>query len=245
MTIIPKAQAAFISKMRKINYGELIILGVGILLAFYLRYSLRDFKSWDFVSYTSQWYSWIKSQGFAAMRLRFAQYTPPYPYLLYLVSIIFPHISGVSAVKIPSVAADFICAWLVFRIVRLKYEKGPAPVLAFFAILFAPTIVMNGSLWGQCDSLYTTALIACLYFLFVRRETLAFVAFGIALSFKLQAIFLAPLLAILILKKDISWKGLIYIALVYLIAILPAWLAGRPLMELLTLFVTQAGNGNL
>jgi len=228
-----------IFRLRKVNYIQLVVMGIGILLALYLRYLLRSFRSLDFIGNTGVWYARIRSQGFSALQDKFVQYTPPYPFLLYLVSITFPKVEDVAAVKIPAVAADFLCAWFVFRLVRLKYVKGLVPVVAFLAILFAPTIVINSSLWGQCDSPYTTALIACIYFLITRREKLTFVAFGIALAFKLQAIFLAPILLIFLLKKEISWKGLFFIPLIYLIAILPAWLAGRPFVDLLRLFLTQ------
>jgi len=240
MALMRKTFSAWVDGVRKMNKAELAILVLGTLAGLCLRYFLRGFRSLDFIANTDFWYTRIRDQGFAAMRSGFIQYTPTYPYLLYLVSVVFPGIDNVAAVKIPSVLADFICAWFIYRIVRMKYETGLLPVLAFCAILFAPTIVMNSSLWGQCDSLYTTALVACLYFLILGREKSAFIAFGVALAFKLQAIFLAPLLVILILKKELSWKGLILVPLVYLVAILPAWLAGRSLLDLLTLFATQA-----
>jgi Gpi18-like mannosyltransferase len=239
MDFIRRTIEGLVFRLRKVNYIELVVMGIGILLALYLRYSLRSFRSLDFIVNTGVWYARIRNQGFSALQDKFVQYTPPYPYLLYLVSITFPKIEDVAAVKIPAVAADFLCAWFVYRIVRLKYTKGLVPAAAFSAVLFAPTIVINSSLWGQCDSLYTTALIACIYFLITRREKLTYIAFGIALAFKLQAVFLAPVLVIFLLKKEISWKGLFLIPLVYLLAIIPAWLAGRPLVDLLTLFLTQ------
>ena len=150
-----------------------------------------------------------------------------------------PNIATVTAVKLPSIFCDFICAWYVYRIVRLKYEKGPIPIFAFLAILFAPTVILNSAVWGQADSIFTAALVAFLFYLLKKQPWLACIAFGIAFSIKLQSIYLAPLLMVLFFKKVISWKHLLTIPAVYFIAIIPAWVAGRPLMELLTVYVDQ------
>ncbi len=74
-------------------------------------------------------------------------------------------------------------------------------LLGYVATLLAPVMILNSSFWGQADSIYTAALLACLYFLLLRRNWLAFLSFGIAFAFKLQAIFLAPLLVILWFKQ--------------------------------------------
>jgi Gpi18-like mannosyltransferase len=72
-----------------------------------------------------------------------------------------------------------------------------------------------------------------------KQNLLACIAFGIAFAIKLQSIYLAPFLLALFLKKVVSWKHLLAIPAVYLISIIPAWIAGRPLLELLTIYVRQ------
>ncbi|OGO65666.1 MAG: hypothetical protein A2030_00020 [Chloroflexi bacterium RBG_19FT_COMBO_50_10] len=123
---------------------------------------------------------------------------------------------------------------------RLKYTQGPAPIFAYFAVLFAPTIVLNSALWGQCDSIFTAFLLMCVYFLLTDDGAYAGLAFGAALAFKLQAIFLAPLLLALVIKRRLAWKHLLWIPLVYLILIIPAWVAGCPLLELLKIYLDQS-----
>jgi Gpi18-like mannosyltransferase len=225
--------------VRQIPYLDVLIVLTGTLLALFLRYTLRTFESHDYLYYSRWWYALIKDQGFAALGKDFSNYTPLSLYLLYGVSVFLPKVATVTAVKLPSIACDFICAWYVFRIVRLKYEKGPIPILAFLAILFAPTVILNSAAWNQIESIYTAALVAFLYYLLKKQNWLACIAFGIAFSVKLQSIYLAPLLFILFLKKEVSWKHLLTIPAVYLISIIPAWIAGRPLGELLTIYVGQ------
>lgn len=234
-------QERWIPFVRQIPYVDVIIVLTGILLALFLRYSLRTFESQDFLNFYVWWYSAIKDQGFAALGQDFSNYTPLGLYLLYGVSILLPKVAIVTAVKLPSIACDFISAWYVYRIVRLKYEKGPVPIFAFLAILFAPTVILNSSAWNQIESIYTAALVAFLYYLLKKQNWLACIAFGIAFSIKLQSIYLAPLLFVLFLKKAVSWKQLLAIPAVYLISIIPAWIAGRPLMELLTIYIVQVG----
>jgi Gpi18-like mannosyltransferase len=100
-------------------------------------------------------------------------------------------------------------------------------------------VVLNGSFWGETDMLYTSCLVACLYFLLSKQKTAGLVAFGLAFSFKLQALFLAPFLLILLMKRAVSWKQFLLVPVVYLMTLVPAWLVGRPLPELLQVYLGQ------
>lgn len=224
-------------------FGTSIV--VCLLAALFLRYSLIDFESDDYKFHLSVWFDHIVNNGyFYSLKHRFSDYTPAYLYLLLLAFL--SGIPKIVAIKLISIIFDFVCAFFVYKIVRLKYSEGMKPVFAALLTLFAPTVVMNGSLWGQCDVIYTTGLLGCIYFVLTKRESYAFFAFGLALAFKLQAIFLMPLLLVLFVRKEVSWKFFLFlIPLVYLAVITPAWLVGRPLDELLLIYVEQAKFGNL
>lgn len=224
---------------KSISRGDICLYITGLLLVLLLRYFLRGFETSDFGYYTSKWYGELRAGGFQALGGDYSNYTPFYLYLLYIISIVFPKMAPITATKLPSIAGDFICAWYVYRIVHLKYGKGPIPVLAFFCVLMAPTVVLNSAAWGQADSIYTAALIACIYYLLCRRNWLACIAFGVAFAIKFQSMYLVPFLLILFLKKEIALKYLFAIPAVYLVSIVPAWIAGRPLPELLMIYVSQ------
>jgi Gpi18-like mannosyltransferase len=226
--------------IRSQRFAEWVILGIGIALAVALRLSLRRFVSADFMSDTGIWYNAIQEQGFAAIGTDISNYTPAYLYLLYLVSLVLPTAADLTAVKVLSMVFDVVCAWIVYRMVGIRYKSSPLPIFSFFAVLFAPTIVLNSSMWGQADSLYTAMLLACIYFLITGRGTAACLAFGAALSLKLQAVFLLPLLAVVVIRGRLSWKSLVWIPVVYLASLIPAWIAGRPLGELVTIYLAQA-----
>ena len=238
-----------LASTKKIPYIYLLVIAVGLILAIALRFSMLDFKSIDFLHFTKGWYNTLRDQGFAAFRYGFYNYNPPYLYLLYLLIRFFPDMPAIITTKLPSLLSDFVCAWFAFKIVRINFPSGPLPVFAAFAVLFAPTVVLNSAVWGQADSIYTTALLASIYFLLKKQNVLAFVAFGISFAFKLQAVFLFPLLVALFLKGQVSWKHFLLIPLVMALALIPAWLAGRPLSDLLTIYLSQANtygnNGEL
>ncbi len=227
------------SSIRRINYVDAAFVLVGLVLAISVRIPLLPFRSSDFFNSIKAWYTTIRSLGFAAFGTDFTTYNPPYLYELYLIARFFPDISNVLAIKIPSLIADFICAYFVYRVVALHYAGKLFPLLAAFAFLFAPTVVLNSAFWGQADVLFTAPLIACLYFLIMRKNTLAFLAFGFSLAFKLQAIFLAPVLLGLLLRGRVSWKHFLLIPLVLFAAIVPAWIAGRPLLNLIMVYAGQ------
>ncbi len=222
-----------------IKSADLAILVVGIAMAVLVRWPLLDYKSSDFFNSLRPWYVLIRDTGFSVFGTNFTTYNPPYLYQLYLIARFFPDTSNLLATKIPSLITDFVCAYFVYKIVQLKYPTQSFPIFAAFAFLFAPTVVLNSAFWGQADVLFTAPLIACLYFLMIRKNTLAFIAFGISLAFKLQAIFLAPLLFGMFLRGHVSWKHFLLIPLVLFVAILPAWIAGRPLMELILVYAGQ------
>lgn len=228
-------------RFRALSIADLIIVVIGVALAILLRLSLLQFKSVDYLLYTKGWYNFIKANGFHAFSQGFANYNLPYLYLLYVEARFFPDMSPLIATKIPSLIADFISAWLAYRIVLIKYSDSILPIFGFFAVLFAPTVVLNSSFWGQADALYTCALLASIYLLILRRTTLSMIFYGASVSIKAQAIFFLPLLIALFLRKEIPWRDLLVIPIAAFLSIVPAWLAGRPLIDLLLIYPSQAG----
>lgn len=220
--------------------ADVVVVGLGLILALYVRYIFRDFVSLDFTKFTSVWYQAVKDQGLAATATDVSNYTPPYMYLLYAVARLVPDLSPVVAVKLPSVAADFLCAAFMFLIVRVKYPRGRMPYMAFFAVLLAPTVVANGSAWGQADSIYTSMLLACVYCLMINRPYLAMAAVGMALSLKFQTMFLAPALFAFWTRRKIPFWAPLLVPAMYLAMMVPASLQGRPWADLVTVYGQQS-----
>jgi Gpi18-like mannosyltransferase len=149
-------------------------------------------------------------------------------------------IPKIVAIKLIPILFDLVNAFLIFKILRLKYLAGKIPYLGAAAFLLAPTVVMNSALWGQIDSFYTCFLLITIFFLLSDRPLPAMIAFGLALSVKAQAAFLVPFLLLMALKKRLPWYAFGLVPLAYLSAMLPAMLAGRTLRDVLSVYLNQA-----
>ena len=218
-----------------------ILVVVCILAALALRYPLLPIETYDYRFIVSQWYATIVGIGFAALQYDFSNYNVPYLYLLAAMAALLPDLHSLVAIKAISMFFDFALAYFVYKCVEHKHgSKSVVPVLAGIATLFAPTVVLNSAAWGQADAIYTTFLVACLYFLLAGRQAAALIAFGLAVSFKAQAVFLAPLFLWLIAKGQLRWRYLAWVPLVYLATLAPAGFVGRPWGDLLLIYVHQA-----
>jgi hypothetical protein len=98
---------------------------------------------------------------------------------------------------------------------------------------------MNSGVWGQCDSLYTAGCLACVLYLIKGRAWPASAWFGVALAFKLQAIFLLPvLIAVLIINRH-RLLALTAAVATFLACLVPALIAGRSLASQLMVYPLQ------
>src|SRR5438105_1633383 len=95
------------------------------------------------------------------------------------------------------------------------------------------------ALWAQSDAAYTSLLLMCLFAVMRYQHGLAFLLFGLAVSFKLQAMFLLPLFGVVYLRRRFSLAYFGIIPLTYLIAATPALLAGMPLRTALSVYSDQ------
>ena len=97
----------------------------GLLLALLLRFSLWNFENYDTRNFLVPWYNAIVNNGrWRSFGLGFSNYTPPYLYLLTLVSYL--PFSALHTVKFVSFLFDFPLAFYVMRLVGLRYENHTA-----------------------------------------------------------------------------------------------------------------------
>ncbi len=216
------------------------IFAIAMVFALALRGQCLSFESVDYKTSLLVWYDFIQSHdGIHALKETFANYSPPYLYWLVFAATALAGVPKVIAIKLLAIVFDGVCAGFVYGIVRLKYPTGKRAIAAFCTILFLPTVFLNSSLWGQCDSIYTTGAVACLYFLLRQRPVPAFLSLGLGFAFKQQALFLAPLLLILWAKGRVKGWMFLLLPATYLVAVLPAWAMGRSLLDLLQIYTGQ------
>ena len=209
-------------------------------LAFVIRASLLDFESDDYLTFLAPWTQFFRDNGgFAALRYSLGNYNPPYMYFLALFS--YFDISELYLIKLLSVLFDVLLAWACMKLLGL-YTGSRAKLLGvFLAVLFLPTVVINGAYWAQCDSIYAFFGIYALYLGLRGRGCASMVSLAACLAFKLQAVFIIPVFFILLLAKKLRWRQLLVFPAAYIVFMLPALLAGRPFVETMTLYFAQAG----
>jgi Gpi18-like mannosyltransferase len=228
--------------MKKHNSSLFYILIVLLLAASAaLRWLALPRLNVDMELFYMEFYGYVAERGFSALGDNFSLAPPLHLYLIWLATLTRGVLSAPTALKLEAMSFDVLSAAAVYKIVRLKYKDGPLPLLAAALFLCLPTVIMNSSLWGQIDSLYTSFLLWCVYFLMKNRPLPSMVMFGLSVSIKLQAIFLLPFLAVLFFKQRIQWYHALIPALVYILTLIPATLAGRPFFELLTLYLSWSG----
>ena len=215
----------------------------GIFLLFLLGLAFRGLAlpavSADMVGYI-RWYDFLIAHGVRGVGINFSIYTPPYLYLLWLMTLTSNSLPAVIAIKLISILADIANAGLIYLLVRIKYPTGSRPLLAGILLWALPTVMINSSLWGEVDALYTLFLLACIYFLLTEKPLWAMSAFGAAFAFKAQAIFILPLLAILFFERRIAWQSILLVPLIYIILCVPATLLGRSWLDVLSIYSLQA-----
>lgn len=232
----------FFVLLRPLNLHEKrkVQVYVVVFLSLLLRIYLFPFQSADFTKNFALWMDEITQQGgMEALKNPFYDYSPPYMYILVLLTK-FPF-SHLVEIKAASLAFEYGSAFFVFALVH-KFRSATVALAAAAVFLFLPTVVLNGALWGQCDSVYTFFLLGYVYFLLENKNNLAFVFVGLAFAFKLQTIFIVLLPTLLFATRQLSFKQVILVPLIYFLAIMPAALAGRPLADLLTIYLGQAGS---
>ena len=209
-------------------------------LALVIRASLLDYQSDDYLTFLAPWTQFFRDNGgFAALRYSLGNYNPPYMYFLALFS--YFDISELYLIKLLSVLFDVLLAWACMKLLGLYTDSRAKLLGVFLAVLYLPTVVINGAYWAQCDSIYAFFGIFALYLGLRGRGCASMVSLAACFAFKLQAVFIIPVFFILLLGKRIRWRELLVFPAAYIVFMLPALIAGRPFIETMTLYFSQAG----
>ena len=206
-----------------------------------LRWMLH-FDNGDLFYYYQPWYEHILRFGrWASLEGSFANYSPPYLYLLSVASLLHGDFGPRTVIKLAEAPVVAAAAALGWSIVRALGVRGARAVLSGLLLALAPEVVANALLWGQADVLYTVFLLATVRLLLARRPGWAMAAWGVAIAIKLQAVFAGPAILAMLLAGELPWLALVWIPVAYGAMLLPASLAGRPAKQLLMIYRTQVG----
>jgi Gpi18-like mannosyltransferase len=208
---------------KKANILAIIIL---TLLALIVRVAGFGFQSGDYIYFIKPWIIWLKENGgIMGIGKISANYTPPSLLLYGLISYL-PEKAILWAVKIVSCFFDFVIAFFSYKIIKNFTNDAKKSIFAYYLVLFCPTVFLNSGIWGQCDSIYTAFCVMSFFYFLKNKPHASLFFFGIALSFKLQAIFSLPFFVFMYFYRKWSLKQIFFAIYGFFVINIPLCLFG-------------------
>lgn len=229
--------------LRRVLWGKaakmpFFIANVLLFLALCARLIAFSQISPDYELFLSEW-----METFRSMSVREAMVTPVgdynMPYLYFLILLSRLPVSPLYGIKLLSCAADVALALGLAKLTQRLTKDELRTLLVFCAVLLAPSVLMNSAYWGQCDSIYTALSVWGIYALLTDRPYCSLALFALAFSFKLQTVFLLPVLLFFFQEDRIRWKHIPMFPLVFVLCLAPALLFGRTLSDTLSIYFQQ------
>lgn len=231
--------------LERVKVRDLCYLALLLAVAMLVRCLLMDHQSDDYLLFLNPWYEVIREGGgFAAIAQPVGNYNVPYLYFIALISYL--NVPNLYLYKLFSIFLDVILAWGGFRLVRVLVgeKRSVSPLVAFAVLLFVPTVVLNGSYWGQCDVIYGALVVHAVACLLEGHNKWSLVWVALAFSFKLQTVFIMPLWGVVWLAGRVKFRELFVFPGVYVLTAVPALMLGKPLMDILGVYWVQMGDND-
>ena len=209
--------------------------------AFGLRAYCLPYETLDYQNFLRPWVAFYRNNlGFRSLAYPLGNYNIPYLYFLCFFSYL--PIRDLYLIKLLSIFFDVLLAFGAMKLLGLCAENKRLRLACFFTVLFLPTVVLNGALWGQCDSIYVALALLGLWLGLTDRPVLSVLCFALSFGFKLQAVFILPIMAVLWFRGNYKiWHFALFPAF-YVLLVLPAVALGKPFLETLTLYTSQTGS---
>ena len=232
------AACAFLFNKKYDNFLTFAFILAAAACLIIARSALFYYASGDYNSFLKGWIEQLKAApGFSGLSKNIGNYNMPYLYILFMISRI-PY-SGLFLIKAVSVAFDILLAYFAMKLVSLKTENLYMHILAFLGTFAIPTVILNSAMWAQCDSIYVSLILGSLYFALKQKSIPCFALLGLAFSFKLQAIFIFPVILFLLLQKKIKLSAVWAAFASFLLTLMPAVLAGKPFKDTISIYFKQ------
>ncbi len=209
--------------------------------AFVLRAMVFDYETLDYQDFLTHWVDFFRQNGgFAALDTPVGNYNIPYLYFMALFS--YSGIKDLYLIKLLSVFFDVVLAYASMQLLGKFVQSSLQRLACFFTVLFLPTVYLNGSVWAQCDSIYVALAVLSIYLALDGKPIRAMIAITISFGFKLQAVFIMPVFAVLLIAGKVKPRHFLVFPVTYILLVLPAVIAGRPFLDTLTLYLGQTGS---
>ena len=221
-------------------YKWVILYAVVTTLSMIGRFGMRYFTSGDMADYLRPWADQIKANGgLFALKEQIGNYGILYQTLIALMSYLpVPPEYGYKFLSmIFDYALGIVSAAIVWEFSSNRFKS----FLSYSFLIMLPTVTLNSAAWAQCDSIYTFFCMLCFWFIMRERYIPAFIAYGCAFAFKLQAVFLAPFLIQLYLKeRKFSIFNFLIIPTIMTLSGVAGFLNGRSILAPIRIYLGQS-----
>ena len=218
------ASAVLLSGVSRRDLRLLMAMLAGFLLL--LRLIWFPTETTDYTDFLRPWTNWYQAHGgLMALGRNVGNYNVPY--LVFLALFSYWDVPVLYLIKLLSTIFDLVLAIALSRIVILLTDSEKRGAAVFLLALALPTVFINGSIWGQCDSIYVSLALLGLYFTLDRKPWAGMIFLGLSFAFKLQAIFLIPVFFACILCGKLKLRHLPLFPAAYALAVSPAVIAGK------------------
>ncbi len=206
-------------------------------LAMLARVSFIERSSGDYDIYLADWIAKLAAGSFSeGMQANVGEYNVLYQYILFIITRL--GVPALYAVKAVSFIGD---AFLAGAAARLAAREGRDSLTAFGVVLLLPTVVLNGGMFAQCDSLYAACALWGLALALGRKPAHAAACFALSLAFKLQSAFILPIVVVLWAHKRLRLRDAFIFVITLAAVALPALLGGKGLTDILSIYTSQMG----
>lgn len=233
-------------RREEVSLGQILVMLLPLTGAMLLRCLLLDYESGDYQMFLEPWCETIRAGGgFAAISQPVGNYNVPYLYFIAFISYL--DVPNLYLYKLFSIFLDVILAWGGLRLVRVltgEKRESVLPLVAFGVLLFLPTVVLNGSYWAQCDAIYGALVVHAVACVLEGKNKWSLVWLALAFSFKLQTVFIMPLWGVMWLGGRVKFRELFVFPGVYALTAVPALLLGKPLVDILSVYLGQMGEND-
>lgn len=213
------------------------VLLSGFVIAATARLAFLPYVSEDSTYFLIPWMQEFRDHGAAALSGEFSNYNFPYLLLMFLAGLL--PVEPLIAIKVASLLGDALLAVSVYALAANYRTIGVSPKLAALIALFLPTVLVNASMWGQCDAIYTAFLVLSLRSLLRNDGRSAWLLWGIAFAFKLQSVFFLPALLLISLRNRYSLRFPLMAFGVWAMLSLPPAFFGRSLASTFSVYINQ------
>ena len=150
--------------------------------------------------------------------------------------------SWMYAIKLVDMICQCVAAGAVLHLALMRGAKAPGALVAMFAAVLAPTMLMNAGVWMQCDATFAMFTLWGLALLLDDHPMAGCVLWGLALGTKLQSAFLFPLLIVLFMKDRVQLRHILALIAAAFVCQIAIVLDGQGIMSMIMRYPTQLEN---